>query len=95
VSKEKKSRKVRTPNVPLHTGPFQPLDGVGGGGPDTLTARQAKAGASAPVVTVRASAGRSEGIQADYTHVVSDLRRISLLAGAMLVVLVALSFIIK
>jgi hypothetical protein len=89
VSKEKKSRKARTPNVPTYTGPVI-AEGTAGGG-DTLTARNAKA--TAPTAT-RAPA-RTEGIQADYTHIVSDLRRIGLLAGGLLVVLVILSFIIK
>lgn len=94
MSKEKKARKARTPNVPLHTGPLQPAPSAG---PDTLTARPAKVSASnqAGAVVMRTAANRTEGIQADYTHVVSDLRRISLLAGGLLVVLVALSFIIK
>lgn len=91
MSKEKKSRKTRRPNVPLYTGPV-PADGAGGGG-ETLSARPAKAGAVAPAA-VRVPV-RTEGIQADYTHVVSDLRRIGLLGGGMLVVLVILSFVIK
>ncbi len=94
MSKDKKSRKARTPNVPRYTGPVQVVDGVAGGG-ETLTARPAKATVAATPAAVRAATARTEGIQADYTHIVSDLRRIGALAGGILVVLVILSFIIK
>jgi hypothetical protein len=97
VSKEKKAKKTRTPNVPMYTGPVQPESA--GGGTDTVTARPAKVSArpvAAPAATTSARAmSRTEGITADYTHIVSDLRRIGILAGAMLVVLIVLSFIIK
>jgi hypothetical protein len=93
VSKEKKSRKTRTPNVPIYTGPVPLAEG------ETLTARPAKA--SKPSASASSSSSslralpRTEGITADYTHIVSDLRRIAMLAGGVLVVLVALAFIIK
>lgn len=96
MSKEKKARKARTPNVPLYTGPVQPAESAGGGS-DTLSARPAKV--SKPVVSSASTAARAlprnEGITADYTHIVSDLRRIGLLASGMLVVLIVLAFIIK
>ena len=92
MSKEKKARKARTPNVPNYTGPVQPAEGTAGGG-NSLTARSAKAAASIPAST--RTVARTEGIPADYTHIVSDLRRIGLVAGGLLVVLVILSFIIK
>lgn len=93
MSKEKKSKKARTPNVPLYTGPVQPVET-----PESVTARPAKASktssASSSLASTRALP-RTEGITADYTHIVSDLRRIAMLAGGVLVVLVALAFIIK
>jgi len=82
VSKEKKSKKARKPNVPLYTGPIQ-ATGSGGGG---LTIEAA---------TPTARPARAEAIQADYSHTVSDLRRIGLLAGILIAGLVALSFFIK
>jgi len=91
VSKEKKSRKSRTPNVPVYTGPVPLAEG------ETLTARPAKASKPAAVSSSTSTRAlpRTEGITADYTHIVSDLRRIGMLAGGVLVVLVALAFIIK
>lgn len=66
----------------MYTGPV--TQGGSGGGP------------AAPSVTTTARAGlRSETIDADYTHVVSDLKRIGILAGGLIAVLVALSFFIK
>lgn len=79
----KKSKKARRPNVPMYTGPVQPTvtvtTGAGGGGAATVAPR----------------AVRTETIEADYTHVVSDLKRIGLLAGSLVAILVALSFFIK
>lgn len=93
MSKEKKSKKARTPNIPMYTGPVEttsaPKGSAGGGG--SLSVSSSAATASART----ASATRTEIIQADYTHVVSDLRRIGLLAGSLIVVIVALSFFIK
>ena len=81
----KKSKKARKPNVPMYTGPVQPASiGSGGGG--------TTAGASP---SPRASVQRIEGIQADYSHTISDLKRIGLLAGGLIAILVVLSFFIK
>ncbi|HLF00542.1 MAG TPA: hypothetical protein VI547_01105 [Anaerolineales bacterium] len=84
MSKEKKSKKARKPNVPMYTGPVLPTASGGGGGSVAVE------GAAA---TPRLA--RSETIEADYTHVVADLKRIGLLAGGLIAVLVALSFFIK
>ena len=83
MSKEKKSKKARKPNVPMYTGPIQPT-AAGGGGSVAV-----EGAAAAPRLA------RSETIEADYTHVVADLKRIGLLAGGLIAVLVALSFFIK
>jgi hypothetical protein len=83
VSKEKKSKKARKPNVPMYTGPIQST-GSGGGG--TIEA------ATATATTRPASV---EIIGADYSHTISDLRRIGLLAGLLVAGLVALSFFIQ
>ncbi|HLB45848.1 MAG TPA: hypothetical protein VJL59_02370 [Anaerolineales bacterium] len=80
----KKSKRARRPNVPMYTGPVQPT--ATGGGGTTI---------SSSVSSFRPASSRSETIDADYTHVVSDLKRIGLLAGSLIVVLVVLSFFIK
>lgn len=76
----KKSRKNRQPNVPMQTKPAQPAETKAGGGMIKMPSR--------------AQSG-TETINADYTHVYSDLRRIGLLAGLLIAGLVALSFFIK
>jgi hypothetical protein len=78
----KKSKKARRPNVPMYTGPVTPAQPTSGGGGDMQLAP-------------RTSAAPRETINADYTHVVSDLKRIGLLAGGLIAILVALSFFIK
>jgi hypothetical protein len=82
----KKNRKARRPNVPMYTGPVaptQPQAAKGGGGEFQITAAQSRPAAS------------RETIVADYTHVISDLKRIGLLAGSLFVILIVLSFFIK
>ncbi len=66
----------------MYTGPVQ---ATGGGGMTTENV----------VPSSRPASSRAEAINADYTHVVSDLKRIGLLAGSLIAVLVALSFFIK
>jgi hypothetical protein len=79
----KKSKKARKPNVPMYTGPIQPAapaaGGSGGGGSEATLTRSV----------------RAESIQADYTYVVADLKRIGLLAGLLITVLIVLSFFIR
>ena len=76
----KKNRKNRQPNVPMQTTPVQ--------------STQTKAGGGMIKMPSRAQSG-TETINADYTHVYSDLRRIGLLAGLLIAGLVVLSFFIK
>ncbi|MBI3243704.1 MAG: hypothetical protein HYZ49_15575 [Chloroflexi bacterium] len=78
----KKSKKARRPNVPMYTGPVAPAQPAAAGGGEA---------ASAP----RSGLAPRETITADYTHVVSDLKRIGLLAGGLIAILVVLSFFIK
>ena len=75
MSKIRKARKLRTPNVPES---FEPV-------------------APAPVVPQQATGTRpSESVgQFDYSHTIGDLRRIAVLAGSFIVVLIALTFIIR
>ncbi|MEK7442475.1 MAG: hypothetical protein AAB571_10040 [Chloroflexota bacterium] len=76
----KKNRKNRQPNVPMQTTPVQ--------------STQTKAGGGMIKMPSRAQSG-TETINADYTHVYSDLRRIGLLASLLIAGLVVLSFFIK
>jgi len=76
----KKNRKNRQPNVPMQTTPAQPAETKAGGGAIKMPSRTQTG---------------TETINADYTHVYSDLRRIGLLAGLLIAGLVALSFFIK
>jgi|CXWL01.1.fsa_nt_gi hypothetical protein len=78
----KKSKKARRPNVPMYTGPVTPAQTTSADGGDTQ-------------VALRPTAAPRETINADYTHVVSDLKRIGLLAGGLIAILVVLSFFIK
>jgi hypothetical protein len=77
----KKSRKTRQPNVPMQTGPMPATETKAGGGVIKMQSRSQQSG--------------TETIDADYTHIFSDLRRIVLLAGLIFVGLVVLSFFIK
>jgi hypothetical protein len=64
--------------------------------PNVPLAAAAGLGAEVASVTVDSSAEpRAPRVQFDYTHVRQDLRRIGILAGTILVVMVALSFFIR
>ena len=76
----KKSRKNLQPNVPMQTQPAQPAETKAGGGMIKMPSR--------------AQSG-SETINADYTHIFNDLRRIVVLAGLLIAGLVALSFFMQ
>lgn len=80
----KKTRRTRQPNVPMQTGPVLPTEtkAVAGGGMNTIK------------MTSRAASG-TETINADYTHVFADLRRIGVLSVLILGTLIVLSFFIK
>jgi hypothetical protein len=79
MSKQKKSKRVRQPNV--YMGPVGTPSVVVGGGAETLS---------------EARPARSEpGITFDYSHIKKDLARIGVLAVSFIVILVALSFILK
>ena len=93
MSNTKKSKKNRTPNVPKL--------GVRVAAPGT-TAAPAPSGA--PAVRVLANSGltlrsarpaAAAPTEFDYTYIKQDLRRIGILAGSFIVILVGLSFIIR
>nr|MBI2904696.1 hypothetical protein [Chloroflexota bacterium] len=90
----KKTKRARRPNVPMQTGPVQPAEAAGGGEakqPATQSAARASTRAASRAVAL----GGAETINADYSHVISDLKRIGALAGGLLAILVVLSFFIK
>ncbi len=75
MSKIRKARKLRTPNVPESFEPVVP---------------------AAVVAQSTSSARPTESVgQFDYSHTMGDLRRIAVLAGSFIVVLIALTFIIR
>jgi hypothetical protein len=89
----RKARRDRKPNVPPHTGPV--------GSDDSLVA--ASAATSAPVSTSKTSGSRASqpvlanqpvDYRAEYSYVGKDLKQMALVAAAMLVLLVVLSFVI-
>lgn len=81
MSKQKKSKRVRQPNVYMGpTGTGTPSVALGGGAETASEAR--------PV--------RGESVATfDYSHIKKDLTRIGVLAGSFIVILVVLSFILK
>lgn len=82
-----KKRKARRPNIPLYTGPI-PMETSSAASP----ARDV--GGEGGLVPAR-SASSSTQINADYTHIVNDLKRIGVLAGGFIVILIVLSFFIR
>lgn len=75
----KKSKKSRRPNVPLYTGPIASGE------------RKAASGAAPPVL----APARREMLSTDYAYVVKDLKRIGLLAGVFIGLMVIASFLVK
>jgi len=82
MSNKKKPKKLRTPNLAA-AGVLRAAEGQGGG------AETAGAMRAAP------AAGEARRPEFDYTYVRQDLRRILLLAGSLIVVIVALSFVLR
>jgi hypothetical protein len=79
MSKVRKAKKLRQPNVPMSTGP---TIAVGGGAERAAEARS----------SARPEAGLPEF---DYTNTRKDLTRIGILAGTFITILVILSFFIR
>lgn len=73
MSKKRKSKKKRRPNVPI------------------AADMKAKDSADARVAKLRAS----RDFNPDYSHVIKDLKRIGILAGSLIGLLIILSFILK
>ena len=81
-----KKRRARRPNVPLYTGPIAPST------PPAASPFRDMGGGLA--TSVRPTAASTQ-IQADYSHIVKDLKRIGVLAGGFVTVLIVLSFFIR
>jgi len=79
MSTKKKPKKLRTPNVPL---------------PPTAAA-QARGGGVEAAAESRAGRVEAAGAQFDYTNVKQDLRRIGVLAGTIITLMVVLSFFLN
>ena len=86
-----KKRKARRRNIPLHTGPV-PLETPVQS--SSTASPKAQAGARSFTTPARASSSLGQ-IQADYTHVVGDLKRIAVFGGGLIAVLIILSFFIR
>ncbi|MCC7358806.1 MAG: hypothetical protein IT317_04985 [Anaerolineales bacterium] len=81
MSNKKKPKKLRTPNLAA-AGLLAAAEAKGGG---------TEAAAARPMPT----AAEPRRVEFDYTYVRQDLRRILILAGSLIVVLVALSFVLR
>ena len=86
-----KKRKARRPNVPLYTGPVAPSAPA-----EASTGQAGGASGKAANLPARLAQPPLVGqIKADYSHVISDLKRIALLGGGLIAVLVVLSFFLR
>lgn len=83
----KKKKKARRPNIPLYTGPVDKPTAP-------MAARDTGGGAPDFAGPARAASGPTQ-ISADYTHIANDLKRIGLLAGGFIALLIALSFFVR
>lgn len=89
----RKARRDRKPNVPPHTGPVGPDEALGAASTaapaPTSTSRTTSSRTSQPVV-----ANQPVDYRAEYGYVGKDLKQMGLVALAMFVLLIVLSFII-
>lgn len=79
MSKQKKAKKARRPNIPMAVGPSL----AAGGGMEGVG------------VSARSGIETTQTTNFDYTHIRKDLMRIGILAGSFIVILVVLSFFIR
>jgi hypothetical protein len=84
MSKTKKAKKLRRPNIPMTTAPIaQPSAGTTAVGGGLEMSRDVPASRSEPAQ-----------VTFDYTHIKKDLARIGVLAGSFIAILVVLSFVL-
>jgi len=83
MSKIRKAKRLRRPNVPLAVGPIaqRPAGTAAAGGAETVAGPGPSRSEPVPVAF-------------DYTHIKKDLKRIGVLAGSFIVILVVLSFVL-
>jgi hypothetical protein len=91
MSNTKKPKKLRTPNVPM-TG-VRPA--ASGKAPAPTSPATGARVFSAPALRTAARTTSAAPAEFDYSHIRRDLRRIGILAGSFIAVLVGLSFIIR
>ena len=88
MSKSKKSKKLRRPNVPKATARLASPSAA-----DTPEAPAARTRV-APGLALRSARPAAAPADFDYTYIRQDLRRIAILASSFIVILIALSFFI-
>ena len=93
MSNTKKSKKNRTPNVPKLGVRLAPPGTTGAPAPVQVSPARARAGSGLALRTARPAAAAPA--EFDYTYIKQDLRRIAVLAGGFIVVLIGLSFFIR
>ena len=94
MSNTKKSKKNRTPNVPKMGVRLAPPGTTAAPAPTAPSAVRPRAAGSG--LTLRAARPVAAApAEFDYTYIKQDLRRIAVLAGSFIVILVGLSFFIR
>ena len=90
MSNTKKSKKLRKPNVPMAGVRLAPPSASAA---PTPTAPAARVAPGLTLRTARPAAAAPSDF--DYTYIKADLRRIDILAGSFIAVLIGLSFFIR
>ena len=93
MSNTKKSKKNRTPNVPKLGVRLAPPGTTGAPAPVKVSPARPRSGSGLTLRTARPVAAAPA--EFDYTYIKQDLRRIAVLAGGFIVVLIGLSFFIR
>ena len=94
MSNTKKSKKNRTPNVPKMGVRLAPPGTTTAPAP-TAPSAAARARAASGLTLRTARPAAAAPTEFDYTYIKQDLRRIAVLAGSFIVILVGLSFFIR
>jgi hypothetical protein len=92
MSNTKKPKKLRTPNVPM-TGVRQAPPSAAAA-PVAAPAVRARARTASGLTLRSARPAAAAPAEFDYTYIKQDLRRIAILAGSFIVILVGLSFFV-
>jgi len=92
MSNTKKSKKNRTPNVPKAGVRLAPPSAAAAPSSVGAPAPRPRAASGLTLRSARPTAGAP--VEFDYTYIKQDLRRIAVLAGSFIVILIGLSFFI-